>query len=113
MLLGTFHSSCASRQCERDCAGRGERVDQTQCLDALLEGYSVFRQFDARQLHLIEALRTLRLIHYYAWIAQRWDDPAFPRAYPWFNTQRCWEQHILDLREQAALMNEVPLEWHG
>jgi len=91
----------------------GERVDQTQCLDALLEGYSVFRQFDARELHLIEALRTLRLIHYYAWIAQRWDDPAFPRVYPWFNTQRCWEQHILDLREQAALMNEAPLEWHG
>ena len=91
----------------------GSREEQTASLDALLGGYTLFREFDLRELHLTEALRTLRMIHYYAWIARRWSDPAFPMAYPWFNTQRCWEQHILDLREQAALMNEPPLAWHG
>lgn len=91
----------------------GDRADQTAALDALLEGYTQFCEFDARQLHLIEALRTLRLIHYYAWLSKRWDDPAFKRAFPWFNTQRCWEDHILSLREQAALLHEPPLEWYG
>ena len=64
----------------------------------------------ARELHLVEALRTLRLIHYAAWIARRWDDPAFPAAFPWFNTQRYWQDRILELREQIALMDEPPLQ---
>lgn len=89
----------------------GEREEQQRSLNTLLEGYTDFYPFNATELHLIEALRTLRLIHYYAWLARRWDDPAFPRAFPWFNTARCWEQHILDLREQAALMDETPLTW--
>lgn len=89
----------------------GDRADQTQGLNDLLEGYTQFCDFDPRELHLVEALRTLRLLHYYAWLAKRWDDPAFPRAFPWFNSQRCWEQHILDLREQVALMEEAPLHW--
>ena len=59
--------------------------------------------------NLLEALRTLRLIHYSAWIARRWDDPAFPAAFPWFNTQRYWQDRILELREQIALMDEEPL----
>ena len=67
------------------------------------------REFDPRELHLVEALRTLRLIHYSAWIARRWDDPAFPAAFPWFNTQRYWQDRILELREQIALMDEPPL----
>jgi Ser/Thr protein kinase RdoA (MazF antagonist) len=87
----------------------GERIDQIKSLNALLNGYTEFFEFDPRQLHLIEALRTLRMLHYYAWIAKRWTDPAFPRAYPWFNTQRCWEEHILHLREQVSLMDEEPL----
>ena len=62
-----------------------------------------------RELNLVEALRTLRLIHYSAWIARRWDDPAFPAAFPWFNTQRYWQDRILELREQIALMEEEPL----
>ena len=52
--------------------------------------------------------RTLRLIHYAAWLAQRWDDPAFKRAFPWFNTQRYWQDRVLELREQIALMDEPP-----
>lgn len=75
----------------------------------ILAGYKTFFDFDARELNLIEALRTLRLIHYSAWLAQRWDDPAFPAAFPWFNTPRYWQDRILELREQIALMNEAPV----
>ncbi|OGS99892.1 MAG: stress response serine/threonine protein kinase YihE [Gallionellales bacterium RIFCSPLOWO2_12_FULL_59_22] len=87
----------------------GERAEQTQQLGDLLAGYEDFYDFDPRELHLVEALRTLRLIHYAAWIARRWDDPAFPTAFPWFNTQRYWQDRILELREQIALMDEPPL----
>jgi len=91
----------------------GGREYQTAGLADLLTGYEQFRVFDARELHLIEALRTLRLMHYYAWLARRWGDPAFPRAFPWFNSHRCWEEHILTLREQAALLDEPALEWRA
>lgn len=91
----------------------GDRAEQTAGLDAVLSGYTEFSEFNARELHLIEALRTLRLIHYYGWLAKRWEDPAFKMAFPWFNTQRCWEDHILSLREQAALVHEQPLTWFG
>ncbi len=87
----------------------GERAEQTRQLGDLLAGYQDFYDFDPRELHLVEALRTLRLIHYAAWIARRWDDPAFPAAFPWFNTQRYWQDRILELREQIALMDEPPL----
>jgi Ser/Thr protein kinase RdoA (MazF antagonist) len=87
----------------------GERADMTRQLADALSGYEDFREFDARELHLVEALRTLRLIHYSAWLARRWDDPAFPAAFPWFNTQRYWQDRILELREQIALMQEPPL----
>ena len=87
----------------------GERADQTRQLGDLLAGYEDFHEFNPRELHLIEALRTLRLIHYAAWIARRWDDPAFPTAFPWFDTQRYWQDRILELREQIALMDEAPL----
>lgn len=89
----------------------GDRGEQTAQLAEILEGYTEFREFDARQLHLIEALRTLRIMHYAAWLARRWGDPAFKVAFPWFNEQRYWEDHILSLREQAALMQEEPLSW--
>ncbi len=89
----------------------GDRAEQTPQLEELLEGYTEFRSFDARELHLIEALRTLRIMHYAAWLARRWRDPAFRRAFPWFNSHRYWDEHILALREQAALMEEAPLAW--
>jgi Ser/Thr protein kinase RdoA (MazF antagonist) len=87
----------------------GGRADMTRQLGDVLAGYEQFREFDPRELHLVEALRTLRLVHYSAWIARRWDDPAFPAAFPWFNTQRYWQDRILELREQIALMDEAPL----
>ena len=87
----------------------GTREEMTKQLRDVIEGYQDFADFDRRELHLLEALRTLRLIHYSAWLAQRWDDPAFPRAFPWFNTQRYWQDRILELREQVAAMEEGPL----
>lgn len=88
----------------------GDRAEQAPQLATLLEGYREFRDFDARELHLIEALRTLRMLHYAAWLGRRWNDPAFKTAFPWFDTRRYWDEHILALREQIALMQEAPLE---
>lgn len=87
----------------------GERADRVRQLNDVLAGYEDFYDFDSSELYLVEALRTLRLIHYSAWLAQRWDDPAFKQAFPWFNTQRYWQERILELREQIALMDEPPL----
>lgn len=87
----------------------GERHEMVRQMSDVLAGYEDFCDFDPRQLYLVEALRTLRLIHYSAWLAMRWDDPAFPAAFPWFNTQRYWQDRILELREQVALMDEPPL----
>ncbi|MES2259585.1 MAG: serine/threonine protein kinase [Pseudomonadota bacterium] len=87
----------------------GERQDMVRQMGDILSGYEDFCDFDSREMHLVEALRTLRLIHYSGWLARRWDDPAFPRAFPWFNTQRYWQDRILELREQIALMDEPPL----
>ncbi|EDY86579.1 aminoglycoside phosphotransferase [gamma proteobacterium HTCC5015] len=87
----------------------GDDREQRLQLDALLEGYEVFHHLPTQQLHLIEALRTLRVIHHSAWLAQRWQDPAFPHAFPWFNTQRYWEEQVLTLREQLAALDAPAL----
>ncbi|MCE7901521.1 MAG: serine/threonine protein kinase [Gammaproteobacteria bacterium PRO9] len=89
----------------------GNRVEQTPQLAELLAGYTEFRDFDAAELNLIEALRTLRLMHYAAWLARRWEDPAFKVGFPWFGGRRYWDEHVLALREQIALMDEEPLRW--
>ncbi len=87
----------------------GERAEMTKQLADVLAGYEDFFDFNPRELYLLEALRTLRLIYYSAWLARRWEDSAFPAAFPWFNTQRYWQDRILELREQIALMDEPPL----
>jgi Ser/Thr protein kinase RdoA (MazF antagonist) len=87
----------------------GDRPSMNAQLAAVLAGYEDFFEFQPRELNLVEALRALRMIHYQAWLARRWDDPAFPAAFPWFNTQRYWQDQILDLREQVARMDEPPL----
>jgi Ser/Thr protein kinase RdoA (MazF antagonist) len=71
-------------------------------LEELVTGYEKMRAFDRRELRLLEPLRTLRMIHYCAWLVQRWDDPAFPAAFPWFNTSKYWQDQILYLREQLG-----------
>lgn len=88
----------------------GDREDQQKQLSKILEGYQDFCHFDTRQVRLIEPLRSLRLMYHSAWIARRWQDPAFPRAFPFFNTERYWSNHILDLREQWSKLSEPTLE---
>ena len=87
----------------------GDPAQMRIALEHLLEGYQRFADFNPAESQLIEPLRTLRLIHYAGWLASRWEDPAFPLAFPWFNTIRYWEEHVLTLREQAALLAEPPL----
>ena len=87
----------------------GDRATGAKQLKALLDGYERFHAFNREELGLIEPLRTLRLLYYSAWIARRWEDPAFPAAFPWFGTQRYWQDRILELREQTSAMNEEPL----
>ena len=84
----------------------GSADEQRRQLDWLLEGYGEFRDFDWRERHLIEALRTLRLLHFHAWIARRWHDPAFPRAFPWFDEPRHWEGVIVQMQEQLGALQE-------
>ena len=87
----------------------GDSNEMRQQLEQLLEGYQTFHDFDFSSVMLIESLRTLRIMNYAAWIARRWDDPAFPRAFPWYDSPRYWEEHILSLREQAAALDQPPL----
>lgn len=87
----------------------GERHDRELQLSEFVEGYREFCDFDPRQLRWIEALRTMRLVHYAAWLGRRWSDPAFPHSFTWFNTERYWSDHILELREQLSALQEEPL----
>ncbi|MFO1389763.1 MAG: serine/threonine protein kinase [Cellvibrio sp.] len=86
-----------------------ESDNQRLQLSEILDGYQEFCDFDLAELQLIEALRSMRIIHYSAWLARRWADPAFPRYFPWFNTEHYWSQHILELREQLAAMQAPPI----
>jgi len=87
----------------------GERRQRTVQLSGLLEGYEQFRAFDRRELALIEPLRTLRLIHYSAWLARRWEDPIFPINFPWFGSSDYWKGQIQMLQDQCEAMAEEPL----
>jgi Ser/Thr protein kinase RdoA (MazF antagonist) len=87
----------------------GEPEAMRSQLDALLAGYREMRDFDARELALIEPLRTLRMVHHSAWLAERWCDPAFPIAFPFFDQPAYWSQQAQQLREQLAAMAEPPL----
>ncbi len=87
----------------------GDRAQRQKQLGALIDGYEQFREFDRRELALIEPLRTLRLIHYSAWLARRWDDPAFPRAFPWFGSSDYWKGQCQMLEDQLEAMEEPPL----
>ncbi len=91
----------------------GDRHNQTAQMAEILEGYSEFMDFHPAELNLVEYYRTLRLINYSGWLARRWNDPAFPRAFTWFNTERYWAEHILELREQLAALDEAPLAVFG
>ncbi|MDE1239876.1 serine/threonine protein kinase [Vibrio aestuarianus] len=87
----------------------GERQDKLMQLDIILESYQEFHDFNASELKLIEPLRGLRMVHYMAWLAKRWQDPAFPLAFPWFNDPKYWESQVLGFKEQIAALDEQPL----
>ena len=87
----------------------GDRQQRSRQLGTLVDGYEQFRAFDRRELALIEPLRTLRLIHYSAWLARRWDDPIFPINFPWFGSTDYWKGQVLMLQEQLEAMQEDPL----
>ncbi|WP_303878399.1 serine/threonine protein kinase [Stutzerimonas kunmingensis] len=87
----------------------GERHERLGQLAELADGYNEFHDFVPRELPLIEALRALRLMHYSAWLARRWDDPAFPMSFPWFGSERYWGDQVLILREQMSALQEEPL----
>jgi Ser/Thr protein kinase RdoA (MazF antagonist) len=87
----------------------GDRAQRTSQLSGLLDGYEQFRDFDRRELALIEPLRTLRLIHYSAWLARRWEDPIFPINFPWFGSSDYWKGQIQMLQDQCEAMEEEPL----
>ena len=87
----------------------GSRSDQRRQWGELLEGYTQFADFDFREVALIEPLRTLRMLHHAAWVSHRWQDPAFPRAFPWFGEHRYWEGYVADLREQLEALDDPPL----
>jgi len=88
----------------------GDRNQQQAQLLEIAEGYNEFNDFPVRELQLVESMRSLRLLYYSAWLARRWQDPAFPMSFPWFNTERYWADHILELREQLAALGEPVLE---
>lgn len=88
----------------------GERHERLGQIAELVDGYQEFHDFNPRELPLIEGFRSLRLMHYSAWLARRWDDPAFPQSFPWFGSERYWGEQILMLREQIAALNEEPLK---
>jgi Ser/Thr protein kinase RdoA (MazF antagonist) len=88
----------------------GNPAEMATQLTDLLEGYEQFLPFDRRELALIEPLRALRMIHYSAWLARRWDDPAFPKAFPWFAEPRYWEEHYRALEEQLAAVQGPVIE---
>ena len=88
----------------------GTEDQQRHQLDKILTGYHQFYDFNPVELQLIEPLRTLRMLHYSAWLGRRWDDPAFPRTFPWFNSMQYWGEHILELREQMSALQEPSLQ---
>lgn len=87
----------------------GDRQNRQKQLAEIIEGYETFMAFDLAELKLIESLRAMRLLHYNAWLARRWHDPAFPLAFPWFNTARYWSDHILECKEQLSNMRDPAL----
>ena len=87
----------------------GEPEEMGEQMKDILDGYLEFHHFNRRELQLIEALRTLRMLHHAAWLARRWEDPAFPIAFPWFGEPRYWEDLILSLREQLGRMQETAI----
>ncbi|PHM58001.1 serine/threonine protein kinase [Xenorhabdus hominickii] len=88
----------------------GSRQERLVQLDILLESYTQFTDFDPKTLALVEPLRAMRMVYYLAWVARRWQDPAFPKAFPWMADSDFWNQQISLFYEQIRLLQEPPLQ---
>ncbi len=88
-------------------SGDSEQMDMQ--LNKILQGYGEFHDYNPRERHLIEPLRTLRMLHYSGWLAKRWEDPAFPLSFPWFNTPVYWQNQMMNLNEQSELLNQIEI----
>ena len=88
----------------------GDMPTQQRQLMEIIEGYETFQEFDQRELNLIEPLRAMRVLYFNTWLARRWDDPAFPMAFPWFNTERYWSEYILELKELLSQLQLPSIE---
>ena len=84
----------------------GDNVQQQIQLETLIEAYEEFNEFNPLELELIEPLRAMRMVHYMSWLSKRWEDPAFPRAFPWFGEDKYWENQILSLKEQLSALQQ-------
>ena len=87
----------------------GDNSNQQRQLMEIIEGYEMFYEFDLGELKLIEPLRAMRVLYFNAWLARRWDDPAFPLAFPWFNSPRYWSEYILELKETLTGLQQAPI----
>lgn len=88
----------------------GSRIEQRTQFSELLDGYEEFFDFNRRELQLIEPLRSMRMVYYAGWLARRWDDPAFPANFTWFNDAHYWQSHVNSLHEQLMLLDEEPFQ---
>jgi Ser/Thr protein kinase RdoA (MazF antagonist) len=91
----------------------GDRQQQVIQLEKIIDAYSEFNEFDMGQILLIEPLRAMRMIHYMAWLTLRWEDPAFPIAFPWFADDKYWENQIIALKEQFSALQEHPMQLYS
>tara|TARA_Y100000782_G_scaffold41136_1_gene46076 strand:- start:507485 stop:508603 length:1119 start_codon:yes stop_codon:yes gene_type:complete len=89
----------------------GEQEEMRGQMAKFLEGYTQLRDFNTQELRLIEVLRSLRMIHYSAWLARRWNDPTFPKNFPFFGREDYWQGLVLNLKEQLSLLQD-PMEWY-
>ncbi len=88
----------------------GDVMQQQIQLETLIEAYEEFNAFDMTEFNLIEPLRAMRMVHYMAWLCRRFEDPAFPRAFPWFTEDKYWENQILSLKEQLADLQQPAIK---
>ncbi|PWG69078.1 serine/threonine protein kinase [Enterobacter mori] len=88
----------------------GDKAEQRMQLETIIEAYEEFSPFNSDEIALIEPLRAMRFVYYLAWLIRRWDDPAFPRNFPWLTGEDYWRSQISTFTEQVKVLQEPPLQ---
>lgn len=88
----------------------GDKAEQRMQLETIIEAYEEFSPFNSDEIVLIEPLRAMRFVYYLAWLIRRWDDPAFPRNFPWLSGEDYWRNQITIFTEQVKVLQEPPLQ---